>query len=635
MVASAPPQWLRVETAGLPAELTKGSRYVVWKAEPRKGKPGKWEKAPRRSDTLGLASTTDPSTWSSFSDAFTAYEQHPDLTGIGRIMSDDDGITGVDLDDSIAEDGSVKPWAQEIVDALPGAYWELSPSGKGLRGFCLGKLPPGRRKRTYQGASIEIYDDVRHLTLTGHAVLYVETLPQLQEAVEAVHARWFAGGDAADGAIVTTRIGQADTVTPEGLKVLELVMGGKYAAQMADIWAGKTDSDQDWALACETARHAIALGHSGDDLGQVVEDVMRAGPWRAKWDRPYTVTENGQTVRTTWLGRTIGRAINTVRKRLERSPDFRVDELEDEHEAAPAEETPAQTIARLQRELAQARTVVATQQTIIRNERERRQALQEFVSAVGDVLARPNEEMGAAAKVLTLVTTLEMHTRVSKGQYNIARGRLADLSGFSPSTVTTVLKQIATAPDKRGDLYPDGKPFRRIVTRKRTTDPETGLEMIVSTLEVTPWHATPRETLQAAATFTPAEDRPKHGGRRVAAQRWEPCEEHAEGDVVLQGRCVDDNVLVADWQVTAEEFRALKAHLAPSETNTPPVVVLVPKGKQVALSDRPTRCLANRPDGRQCGAMEFRQLPGGSWRCLRSGHDPSAYELPAVMGASE
>jgi len=32
--------------------------------------------------------------------------------------------------------------------------------------------------------------------------------------------------------------------------------------------------------------------------------------------------------------------------------------------------------------------------------------------------------------------------------------------------------------------------------------------------------------------------------------------------------------------------------------------------------------------------MEFRPLPDGSWRCLKSGHDPNAYLL-AVMGAEE
>ena len=55
--------------------------------------------------------------------------------------------------------------------------------------------------------------------------------------------------------------------------------------------------------------------------------------------------------------------------------------------------------------------------------------------------------------------------------------------------------------------------------------------------------------------------------------------------------------------------------------------------KAIAASrpqERPQRCTAPG-----CRALEFRQLPDGSWRCLKSGHDPSAYELAAVSGGSE
>jgi len=44
----------------------------------------------------------------------------------------------------------------------------------------------------------------------------------------------------------------------------------------------------------------------------------------------------------------------------------------------------------------------------------------------------------------------------------------------------------------------------------------------------------------------------------------------------------------------------------------------------------PIRCPA--PD---CRAMEFRPVPNGGWRCLKSSHDPSAYLLAAVAGGEE
>jgi hypothetical protein len=33
--------------------------------------------------------------------------------------------------------------------------------------------------------------------------------------------------------------------------------------------------------------------------------------------------------------------------------------------------------------------------------------------------------------------------------------------------------------------------------------------------------------------------------------------------------------------------------------------------------------------------MEFRQVPDGSWRCLKRGHDPSQYEVLKVSGGEE
>lgn len=46
--------------------------------------------------------------------------------------------------------------------------------------------------------------------------------------------------------------------------------------------------------------------------------------------------------------------------------------------------------------------------------------------------------------------------------------------------------------------------------------------------------------------------------------------------------------------------------------------------------ERPERCPAPG-----CSALGFKQRPDGSWRCLKSGHDPSAYALPAVAGGEE
>ena len=57
----------------------------------------------------------------------------------------------------------IDDWAWEII-RLINSYTEISPSGTGIRIFCYGKLPPGRRKN----GNVEMYDESspKYLTIT-------------------------------------------------------------------------------------------------------------------------------------------------------------------------------------------------------------------------------------------------------------------------------------------------------------------------------------------------------------------------------------------------------------------------------------------------------------------------------------
>jgi putative DNA primase/helicase len=167
--AATRPTTLPVDPGGIPRELTDLTAWVVWRLEPKPDKPGEWTKIPyRAADPSRKASSTDPATWSTFGEAFSAYQFDPTLSGVGLVLHGD-GIVGIDLDNALDESGHAKGWARAIVDKLPGAYWERSPGGRGLRGLCRGQLPPGRRKVTHHDGTVEMYDDGRFLTMTGVA----------------------------------------------------------------------------------------------------------------------------------------------------------------------------------------------------------------------------------------------------------------------------------------------------------------------------------------------------------------------------------------------------------------------------------------------------------------------------------
>lgn len=143
--------------------------WAVWKAEPREGKPGKFSKAPRcplQGITIGA---NQPEKFGTFDEAKNAYESGF-YTGVGVLLNGT-GIVGVDIDD-YADVFTLRPevklWVQEVIEQ--GGYCEKSPSGKGLRLFMIGELPAGGRKC----AGLEIYDNSRFLTVTGHVVLVGE-----------------------------------------------------------------------------------------------------------------------------------------------------------------------------------------------------------------------------------------------------------------------------------------------------------------------------------------------------------------------------------------------------------------------------------------------------------------------------
>jgi len=58
---------------------------------------------------------------------------------------------------------------------------EISPSGKGLRVFVQGTLPPGNRKH----GTVEVYESARFLTVTGHHVENTE-----KETSSSIHGRY-------------------------------------------------------------------------------------------------------------------------------------------------------------------------------------------------------------------------------------------------------------------------------------------------------------------------------------------------------------------------------------------------------------------------------------------------------------
>jgi primase-polymerase (primpol)-like protein len=134
----------------LPAALTDRPRWVRRTSTKRPvtvaGKP---------------ASSTDPSTWSTFREAKASSAG----VGLGFVLGD--GIGCLDLDHCF-DGGVLADWAADYIRTIsePVIFAEVSQSGDGVHVFIEAPEGPGRKIR--DGRNIERYTAGRYIAVTGN-----------------------------------------------------------------------------------------------------------------------------------------------------------------------------------------------------------------------------------------------------------------------------------------------------------------------------------------------------------------------------------------------------------------------------------------------------------------------------------
>lgn len=147
-------------------EAVKQCRFCCWRRTTRNGCV---TKVPYDPKTGRWAKTDHPETFGSFDDAMAAMEKGK-YSGIGILVGN--GVAAIDIDDCIDEDGSINALATSVLEILKGCYFEVSPSGTGLRGFF--SVPEGyqydAQKYYIKHGKLEIYlpgMTNRFVTVTG------------------------------------------------------------------------------------------------------------------------------------------------------------------------------------------------------------------------------------------------------------------------------------------------------------------------------------------------------------------------------------------------------------------------------------------------------------------------------------
>ncbi|MDR1134442.1 MAG: hypothetical protein LBL05_09785, partial [Synergistaceae bacterium] len=163
------PDFLPVRSENIPGDLKALPQWVMWRGVPCDD--GHISKKPCRLNGWP-ASTTNPDTWASFDAVCQKYASgQGQFSGAGFVFRAGGGITGIDFDKVIGENGDAPPWVLRTVKAF-NSYTEVSVSGTGLHIFCKGVIPDGKGRKH---EPIEIYDRGRYFTVSGHA--YGESRP--------------------------------------------------------------------------------------------------------------------------------------------------------------------------------------------------------------------------------------------------------------------------------------------------------------------------------------------------------------------------------------------------------------------------------------------------------------------------
>jgi putative DNA primase/helicase len=108
------------------------------------------------------ASSTDPSTWRTYEEAYEAWRENEwSFAGVGRVIRAEEDLVGVDLDKCLSR-GELSPWAQTILDRLD-SYAEISPSKSGIKIW----VKASNVTRAHVKPGLEIYPRGRYFTVTG------------------------------------------------------------------------------------------------------------------------------------------------------------------------------------------------------------------------------------------------------------------------------------------------------------------------------------------------------------------------------------------------------------------------------------------------------------------------------------
>lgn len=276
----------------IPDMLKKG-RYCLWKYQDR-GDGSKPAKVPYNPKTGIPLDVTKPAEFGTYNEAFAGY-QAGGYDGIGIRV--DRGLVGIDIDHCIGDNGSLSPLAQSVINAMNNSYVEVSPSGRGIRIFCLCSEQFAYDKDKYLMKNgkrgLEIYiggQTARYVTVTGHAVLDGAEVGVRDSELQQVLDTYMLRQTAPAGNSQPEPYSQSGQ-TPKGLtqadeELIERIYHSDSGAQFSALMDGDMSSCNGDHSSADLALANILAARTGD--GEQIDRIFRTSKlMRPKWDEKH------------------------------------------------------------------------------------------------------------------------------------------------------------------------------------------------------------------------------------------------------------------------------------------------------------------------------------------------------------
>ena len=292
-IPPAPPRKpgeFKTKLDNIPAEMKALPNWVAFRAETlESGKVKKILLSPNKGassvEYLKWAKANDPTTWATF-DKAVAFAKKYKLDGLAFAMSGS-GMTCIDLDKHLDENGKPSALAQRFIDAAKGTYIEKSVSGRGLHIFYMGARPEGYQLVNKE-KEVENYDSSRFISMTGNLYAGSARAP-IAPSAELISTLKSSLKPVQQHVAVSMPLGMDDNA------LIDKIRSSKVGHDFDALWRGeliltKSDGTGDPSR-CDYMLCNMLGFFSGGDVAQVERLIKSSGLYRPeKPDKYYAMT---------------------------------------------------------------------------------------------------------------------------------------------------------------------------------------------------------------------------------------------------------------------------------------------------------------------------------------------------------